>query len=386
MGMIDGKHICHLSLLNPAVHSRIFFKMARTQVAAGFRVTIIAQDSARVPYKRDGVTIVPLGVFGRLSWRRICSVGRLRRMAKKLKADVYQIHTVELLGVGKQLKQALPQAKVVYDVHEDYVANILYADYYAEWSRAKLADRVRVAQDDFQQWGDGLIYAEKCFEGLIPFDSNRTVVVQNKYQPPNVDEVRAFQLPVGMPMMLVSGTLAENWGIFNAIDLWIAINRLHPLVLVMAGHSQDANLVDEAIQRAKESGFGDRFLMVGGKSYVPYEEIVALTKVCTFGVALYALKANIKERIPTKFFEFMAHQKPILFTANEAWDDLNEQLDFGMSISWPPTQDNIVRIVERFLMKPNDFYRKPISKTDWSWETESQAMLDLMRKILAGES
>src|SRR5687768_1730874 len=106
-------HICHLSLLNPAIHSRIFFKMALSQVQAGYRVSIIAQDPARAPYMREGVEIVPLGVFGRLSWRRLWSLGRMRRLAQGLAADVYQIHTVELLGLARKLKQRLPKAKVI---------------------------------------------------------------------------------------------------------------------------------------------------------------------------------------------------------------------------------------------------------------------------------
>jgi glycosyltransferase involved in cell wall biosynthesis len=385
-------HICHLSLLNPAIHSRIFFKMATTQVAAGHRVSIIAQDPSPVPYLRDGVQIYPIREFGRLSWRRLWLPRRIGRMAAELEADVYQVHTVELLGVGRKLKQESQRARVIFDMHEDYVANVLFADYYAEWTRARLANRIQGAQYDFARWGDGLILAEDCFQGIIPFDPERTAIVRNKYQAPReVPQPKLHLQELGLPMMLHTGTIAENWGVGRALELWIRLNSYQPLNLVIAGHSQDRKVIAQVHQVVEMAGLRERFCLLGGQDYLPYEDIVALIKACTFGTALYSLKRNIQDRIPTKFYEFMACNKPLVFTQNPAWDALNLTHPFGRSMVWPPEEADYSALLKWIGAPPSSVASRiapaipfpPAPPTAWSWESEAPVMLDLIRKLTA---
>ncbi len=375
-------HICHLSLLNPAVHSRIFFKMATAQVQEGYRVTIIAQDAASSPYMLEGVQIIPLGVFGRKNWRRIWAVSKIARLARRLAADIYQVHTVELLSMAQKLKERSPRTKVVYDMHEDYVANILYADYYGEASRKVLAARVKIIQDLFPKWGDGLILAEDCFEGLVAFDPDRTAIVRNKFQGATHAEVGHKIGPQGLPFMLLTGTIAENWGLWEAIELWKSLNGIQPLGLVIAGHSQDRELLRELGRRVKASGLEERFVLAGGETYLPFVEVEMYIRACTFGVALYRLQKNIKDRIPTKFYEFMAHRKPLLFTSNPKWDALNAQFDFGMSVVWPCDGNKLAQISADFLADRSPFYGQSIPPEAWSWESEKHAMLGLIQKLI----
>lgn len=377
-------HICHISLLNPAIHSRIFFKMALSQVRAGFRVTIIAQDPASAPYMREGVQIIPLGIFGRLSWRRIWSVRKLARLARRQAADIYQVHTVELLATAKRLKQVLPHAKIVYDMHEDYVANILHADYYSEWMRPKLAEKVRSAQEDFVKWGDGLILAETCFQRILPFEQERVAVVRNKFQPPQAALAPRLDLAnPALPMMLYTGTIAENWGVLDAIMLWERLNQIAPINLVIAGHSQDAKLLAQIRGKIDASGHSGRFALVGGENYVPFEELVALIKGCTFGVALYKLKENIKDRIPTKFYEFMAQGKCLIFTANPAWERLNAETPFGLVLPQGSDSEALTPFWAELQGLGKELAHSPLPQSAWSWETEAPKMLDLMHKLIS---
>lgn len=378
----DSLHICHLSLLNPAIHSRIFFKMALSQVEAGYRVSIIAQDSMKRPYMREGVQVIPIGVFGRLSWRRLWCARRVARLAQKLGADVYQVHTVELLAMAKRLKQALPKARVVYDMHEDYVSNILHADYYSEWARPRLAAKVRRIQDHFSHWGDGLIYAEDCFQGTVPFSPARMAIVRNKYQPPARTQLPPLHLrDTSLPMMLYAGTIAENWGILHAIDLWKMLNATHPLNLVVAGHSQDTRLLQRIHAQVAGTQLKDRFAMLGGDHYLPFENLVALIQACTFGVALYRLKENIKDRIPTKFYEFMAQGRPLLFTKNPAWEALNVRHPFGWPLSWPPDAEAVQQLWDQIHWHRSHGFPAPVPQHVWSWKHEAESMLGLIRSI-----
>lgn len=373
-------HICHISILNPAIHSRIFYKMALAQVAAGYKVSIVAQDAAAEPYEREGVTIIPIGTFGRLSWRRIWATRTIAKKAKALQADFYQVHAVELLGLAKKLKSKLPNAKVVWDMHEDYVANILHADYYTEVSRKRLAARVEKVQSDFSAWGDGLILAEECFHGLIDFPEPQTAVVRNKFQAPNA-EIPQKEFPLDMPLMVCTGTIAENWGTFRALELWKALNQRQPIALVIAGHAQDPQLIERIKMEVEASGLKDRFLLAGGNAYLPFEEIVGWMRAGDFGLALYDPKENIRDRIPTKFYELMAAHKPVLFTQNPAWDAMNTHLNFGLSLEWPLTKSGLEMIEAKLLSAAGQASWPAIPKTEWSWENEKVTMLSLMDKL-----
>ena len=354
--------------------------MALAQVEAGYEVSIIAQDAAKQPYMREGVKIIPIGVFGRLSFRRILSIWSISRKAKALKADVYQIHAVELLALGKQLKKQLPKAKIVWDMHEDYVANILYADYYSDGSRKQLAARVANLQQDFCKWGDGLVLAEECFHSVLDFPAERTAIVRNKFQLPT-SAIAAENTQMAMPMMVCTGTIAEDWGVFRAIELWKALNKRQKVALVIAGHAQDGTILAKIEEAVAASGLGKQFLLLGGKEYLPFETIVQWIRSSTFGIALYDPKQNIKDRIPTKFYEFMAQNKPLVFSKNPAWDALNARLNFGLSVDWPLEDRDLDAIEAKLLHQDAIQSWEKIPKEEWSWEAEKAGMLDLLSKI-----
>ena len=193
-------HICHLSVLNPAQHSRIFHKEAITQAAAGHSVTIIAQDPAPHPYTENGIHIIPLGQFGRIRWARWRAAAKLFQLACKTKADIFIIHTPELLDTALRLKKQFPLARFVYDMHEDYPLNIRTAAYYPWGLRHVLAAKVLQAERNFQAWGDAVVYAEACFEGHLKMKSGQAITVANKCLLPSQAPAPSFPKPGETPI------------------------------------------------------------------------------------------------------------------------------------------------------------------------------------------
>lgn len=443
---MGNKKICHLTLLNPAVHSRIFFKEGHTQAEAGYEVVIIGRDEAAHPYYRDGIKIIPLASFKRISTERYATTQRLLMLALQEQADLYQVHSPELLGIAKKLKKQLPKAKIVYDMHEDYFKNIRYGGYYSGAVRGPLSVWVRNRERNFAKWGNGVIYAEQCFEGIIP-ESIPAEFVLNKFrwpetqapaapdahQPdqrgaqPETDETnamsdiaqdeaaitqdeRAIQAPAQEatsgdgdegqaapkpkrqkrakpkaeehPVLLYTGTIAKPWGILTTLELWSALNEYVPVHLVVAGHSHDEKLIRAVEKFVSISGIKERFTLEGGTEYVPFGKIVEWIGKCTAGTAFYEPRENIRDRIPTKFYEFMAQQKPLFFTENPTWNQLNDELDFGMRMRLPMREETIQEAAE--LMKnPQAYcYRKPLPESAWKWDSEQEKLLAFTEKVL----
>jgi glycosyltransferase involved in cell wall biosynthesis len=369
-------HICHISVLNPAVHTRIFFKMAISQAKAGHQVRIIAQDDAQEPYDKDGVQIIPMGRFGRLSFKRWKAAKVIAAKVLEIKPDILQVHAIELIPMALELKKSLPALKVIWDMHEDYAANIRAASYYPSWMKPRILKRIQAAIQAFEQSGDGLILAEQCFEGLLKFPAERRAVAQNKYQVPEM-ELPVVHLPIGLPLMALTGTIAETWGSLRALELWQQLNQHRPVGLVIAGHSHDKGLIRRIEKMVEASGLEKRFFMAGGKDYLPYDQVLACIRRADLGLALYHPQPHIRERIPTKFFEFMGNGKPLVFSQNPTWDALNEQLHFGKSIPWPASEDDLKAILA-ILERPQVLQIPPSA---WNWEQEAKGMLALLEKV-----
>ena len=373
-------HICHLTVLNPAIHSRIFFKEARAQVKAGYQVTIIGQDPARAPYDRDGVRIIPTGVFHRLSQKRFTAPRKVLRLARETGADLFQIHTPELLKTGKTLKQEFPRCKLIYDVHEDYAANIKQGPGYPSWSRGAISSRVRKAENQFHEYGDGLVYAEDHYRDLLPMPADRIAFVGNKFARPKKD-ILAYQHR-GLPYMVYSGTLSHPFGLGRTIELWNQLKEIEPLDLIIAGHTHDRSLLDEIRDWTGDDGDEGSVILIGGQDYLPHDELLQVIKGSIFGTALYEPLPHIREKVPTKFYEFMGLRRPLVFTDSPFWNDLNDRYDFGIPISYPfPVK--VLECIHRDISDEHrTFFQSGMTDADWSWEHEKQALLDLCELVL----
>ena len=373
-------HICHLTVLNPAVHSRIFFKEALAQVEAGYKVTIIGQDPAKEPYKRNGVRIIPTGVFHRRGPKRLSAPRKIYKKALKTGADLFQIHTPELLKVGKALKKEMKGVKLIYDVHEDYASNIRNGTSYPAWTKSGLTKRVRKIENNFHSYGDGLIYAEDCYAGMLKMSDKRTAFVRNKFaKPKNID----YEANSGRrPYMLYCGTISNAWGLSRSLELWNLLKEMEPIDFIIAGHTHDRELIDEIQDWTGEDGDEGSVRLMGGLNYLPYEEIVTLINGCLFGTALYDPAPHIKDKVPTKFYEFMGMEKPLVFTNNPRWKKLNEQFDLGISVSYPFKSHKLERIYHELIQQRKPFFERNMTEADWSWDYEKKALLKMVKKVL----
>lgn len=372
-------HIVHITLLNPALHSRIFYKMAVTQAEAGYQVTVIGRDPATEAYMHQGIRIIPIPSVPRLSRARIALRRQVGALADEAAPDILQVHSPELIREALRLKAKRPGMKLIYDVHEDYAQNIRHGGYYPPVLRDLLAARVRKQEKRFVRECAAVFYAEACFDNILGAPEGRHIVVGNKYRCPA--QVNPVNLPEDLPILLHTGTLALNWGVKRAIELWQGVHRHRPCRLVMAGHGHDEKLIAEIREMAASSGHAEHFHLLGGDEYLPYETMAGLFEKAAFGLALYEPRLNIRERIPTKFYEFMAVRRPVLFTRNLAWDAMNAKLDFGKSLTFPLSDDILKDIASELEAPASHYFSKGLKPEDYAWEPEGRSMTGMLSKL-----
>jgi len=378
-------HICHLTVLNPALHGRIFYKEALSMQHSGYRVTVVGlADSGQAPTGPAGLEhpsgvrlhlLQPTGRWGLSRWLR---PWQILRLAWRQRADVYHIHTPELLWVAALLRVLL-RSQVVYDVHEDYAANFLYYGVYPPGVRHLLAAYVKALEWASRLFVSLYVLAEDCYQRHFP--AKRSVVVANKViaNPPPTPLPDIADSPI--PTLLYTGTWAPVWGLDQTIDLWEALQSQIHCRLIVAGHGIDAQYIRQITNRLATSPFRDRIQIMGGSTYVPYPTIRQLQASCTAILALYPVNRANRERIPTKFYEAMSVGKPLIFTSNPTWNRLNGVYYFGMAIA--DVDDNTLSTIAEALRTGfHQCYPHPLPPSAYAWQEEAARLLKAYKTLV----
>ncbi len=310
-----------LTVLNAVRHPRMYHKEAKALAEAGFEVVIIGQGDAAAQSDHEHIELQPLSPFGRRTLRRLFAPFILLRKALKTKAEVYHLHAPELLLIVPLLR-LLTKARIVYDMHEDYHAN-LQAGVGWPWPVSSvLAWSVRVIERLMLRALSLVIYAEESYYDVLNA-REKALVVRNKHDselgstlPFDVQERLKISLS-----FLYSGTIAETWGIWRSLRLFDQIaaplrEQGHNPLLIIAGYAPDAQTLKRLrIQIERRTDI----LLIGGEAPVAPELINGLVQATNFGMAFYENTPRLTRKVPTKLYSYRYHQRPLLYTDCANW-------------------------------------------------------------------
>jgi len=305
--MNRGRKVAILSVVHQALDNRVFYREARTLVAAGYDVTLIAvHDRDEI---KDGVRIRGLPRVPRL--RRPLLWRAIGRMAVETGANLYHIHDPELLLVTPWLRRATGRP-TIYDIHEANADFIAVKDYLPAIVRHPLAGVFRRLEPQLARGESGLIFADDAIAAdFAGFSKPKTTL----FNYPGDGLIAEGAMAIGRrvqsePVVLYLGGLERNRGAKVMIAAFAeALTQMPEARLLIVGHFMPPDLEDEV--RADIIALGiEHAVTITGR--VTFEQIGDYLQRAAVGWVTWQAAPKNQKNIPTKLFEYMAFGLPVV--------------------------------------------------------------------------
>jgi len=314
----------------------------------------------------------PLFSFKRLSLRRLFAPLKFMGLLFKIRPKLVIVCTYELLK-ATDFYRLFFKCKVIYDVQENYYSNIIHNKTYPFLLRYPLAFYVRNLEVVFRYTTDYYILAEKIYEKELGFTKGKSIVLENEYK----GEVftRAKKENNTTIKLLYTGTIAEEYGVFEAVELAKKLHALEPNIsLTIIGYSAKGN----TLTQLKQAIAGCSFISLkGGDQLVPHNEILEEIKQADCGLVCYRPNKSTQNRVPTKLYEYLALQLPIILQNNTLWAELCANYNAAIVIDYETINaENILK-----QLKIGKFYPNGIDDS-LLWNGEEEKLLKLVKSLI----
>lgn len=304
------------SVLKPVLDTRLYEKLGLSLAQKNkYEINIIGFFSKNIPTV-PFIRFYPVFSFKRNSIKRFFASCKYYILLRKVKPSIIIVSTAELLIVSV-LYKILFGSKLYYDVQENYYRNIRYTSTYPAPIRRGLAWAVKIIEDSAGRWIDRYLLAEECYAYERNFPGHKSVIVRNKFKPlKRVQPAKPLSL-LPKIRLLYTGTVAENYGIFKAIEFAKKISIIYPdFTLKIVGFSPKAHVVEKVEAEIRDSPF---ISLKTGKIPIPHNEIIDSISEADFALLPYQPDKSIENCFPTKIWEYMAHGLPMIIQNHPQW-------------------------------------------------------------------
>jgi glycosyltransferase involved in cell wall biosynthesis len=311
--------------------------------------------------------------FHRLSWQRLLFGFAFLNLICRLKPTILLVNTFEILPFAifythiyskflLQAKKIDKQPKLFYDVMENYFQNIAYQHTYPKGLRFVLAYSVRFFENMSKYFIHGFVLAEQCYAKELEFVQKNYVVLENKYKKNaeenenndaqnkvyatnenaqnkvyatsmnyaqtnvyatsmNYAQTKVYATDTEVLRFVHTGTISPTYGTREAVEF---VKNLHKsgikVHLVLVGFCSDKAYF--AALQAALLGYENLFsFCISTNKPVPHAEIIASFAGASAALLPYHINKSNENRIPTKFYEYIFHNIPIIIPNHAAWKE-----------------------------------------------------------------
>jgi len=309
---LAGLKVCVLSTIAIRT-SRIVNRQCHALARRGAAVTLISPNREESVHGTFRLKSFPClrGAIGKL-----VSTPMIVRPALQEHADIYHVHTFQLVPVAVLLK-LLFHKRVVYDMFEDFPSMVLTRKWKPQWVKKAVSKIVYGVEAVACRRLDAVITADPAvLRQYLRVGSGKHAARRMVFYNFPVIDLFSERIPAEITAgcksydMVYSGGMSERTGVFVLLDAVEQLTRrgLRPKVL-MFGYSDGPQFKTEFLRRAAEKGIEDCFELLGR---IPHEQVPFLLSQARVGVVPLQPIPKFLKNIPTKVFEYWACGLPIV--------------------------------------------------------------------------
>ncbi len=364
----DKKKVLISSVLKPINDTRLYEKFGGSLAKKETLQIHICGFKSEVPTDPN-ITFHPLFHFKRLSIKRFLSYWKYAILLLKVKPHIIICNTFELQLINSIYK-ILFGAEYYYNLEENYFRNIRYTTNFPTAVRFLLAHAVRLKERLLHPFVNHYFSAELCYLSEMPFIQNKATPILNKFVPtlpsvkrPNRGTKNHF---------IYSGTIAEQYGIFTIIFFIKSLHTINPdITLTIIGFCAN----EKTLTSVKETIKNHQYIqLIGGDERVNHQLILAQIQIADFGIICYKKNPSTDNCFPTKIYEYIHYQLPIINLTKNSWSNHNVLDSAVLEIN--TETENTSRKLEK--IKSHHFYKNNASD-DIYWESEEKKLFNVLR-------
>jgi glycosyltransferase involved in cell wall biosynthesis len=372
--------VVHISSVHDASDTRIYYRECRALSEAGYDVTFLTGDPGigQAPRQLAYAQVRPISVPQTRAARAILGAWRMRKEALACGARLFHLHDPELLLMVPGLRRN--GGKVVYDAHEDLVAQIL--------EKGWIPQRLRVPVSRAVSW-------------LLPRATSRldavvaaTPDVAELYRTPNVRVVHNFPVlseltpsPDTVPyrerplrVAYVGAAITSQRGAHEMVVATKLLARDLPSVeLALAGQFLPETLARELSAELPNANLSTR-------GHLDREGVRQLLGSSRVGLVVEHPISAYLRALPVKMFEYMAAGLPILASDFPLWREVIDSAGCGLLVD-PLDPQAIADSLRSLLSDPEASEQMGLrgqeaAKRRFTWSSEAKTLVDLYRELL----
>lgn len=367
--------VCHVISGYFRNDPRVFQRQCKSIVKAGYEVSILTNDGGSKEIL-DEINIYPCGRF----WKNRIKIilfakHQFFKKAIEIDADIYQLHSPELIPLGLELKR---RGKIIiYDAHEDLPKHILEKD----WIPSFLRKPISLIIDAYMK------IALKTYNEII--SPHPHVVDYLKNVNKNVTLVTNFAKVGPSGNFDLTHYLARENYICYSGTVYLHSNQeyiLDAISNIQGIKYQIVGFIDDNHYKRLSERKGFEKLSFLGR--IPWHELDEFYSKSLIGIVIIDYKLNLGSKKGTyavnKMFEYMQAGLPIICSDYDLWEDIVNKYDCGICVE--PNNAKQIEDAILFLMNNKEKAyqmgqngRKAVL-LEYNWSTQEREYIKIFRK------
>jgi glycosyltransferase involved in cell wall biosynthesis len=336
--------VCHLSPIQSARDERAFTRESLPAVPYGLQCVIVSPHSLAGKMEQVEFVAIPKS-RNRIS--QILLSLRMLRWALKQNAEIYHVHSPQLIVTGLALKLLFGK-KVVYDSREDFPSMMLTKTYLPRGWHKPISRLVAQMEKLAARFLDAVVTADSgSLRPMARTGKSRKLVLYNfpnlRFFPASKNTKKSYDL-------VYRGGLSERAGTFVLLRaLRSLLDRGIPARLLLFGYTDDSKSQQKLRDALVSLGI-ENLVTLRGK--IPHDAMASALSEGRIAVCPLQKIPKFMNNIPVKVFESWACGLPVIATDLPPIRPFFQRGKLGLLVK-PGDPEDLANAITQLLISPD---------------------------------